>query len=80
MCVGLTYKKRKGKQYTYFKAGRTGTYYIGPRDSPANVKIENVEKSLQYLRTRIRKDQKAYDALLQLLPGELRSKYENMFD
>lgn len=78
--MGLTYKKQKGKQYIYFKAGRTGTYYIGPRDSPANVKIENVEKSLQYLKSRITKDRKAYDTLLRLLPVELRAKYENVFD
>jgi len=76
--VGLSYKKRKGKEYVYFEAGRQGTFYLGPKDSRSSVNVENVEKALRYMRTRFMKDKETIEELISYLPKEKRQEYQRM--
>lgn len=64
----------------YFQAGRKGTFYIMPKDFPSKVNIDNVEKSLQYMQSRIRKDKEIHERLLELLPKERRKDYAKVSD
>lgn len=78
--MSFTYKKRGRKEVLYFQAGRQGTFYLMPKDSPTGVKVENVEKALRYMQTRMKRDKDLYDRLISLLPKEKRKSFVNISD
>jgi hypothetical protein len=76
--VSFTYKKHKGREYLYFQAGREGTYYLSPRNSTEGSNIYNVEKSLKYMQTRLKKDREIIEKLISFLPKDKRHEYATM--
>ena len=75
--MSFTHKRQKGKEYLYFQAGREGTLYIMPKDSPTDVKVQNVEKALRYMQSRMKNDREIYERLLNLLPEENRKIFSD---
>ncbi|MGI0012404.1 MAG: hypothetical protein ACREBU_03020 [Nitrososphaera sp.] len=76
--MSFTYKKRGRREVLYFQAGRQGTFYIMPRDSPDDVKVENVEKALRYMQSRMTGDKEIYQKLVNLLPKERRKHFQHI--
>jgi hypothetical protein len=65
-------KKASGKDYPYFRAGGEGQYYLGRPEKP---NVQNILKSLDYVKDKSTHYFEVEDKLIAMLPEPERKEY-----
>ena len=66
--VSIVSRKRGGKKYLYFQAGREDDIYLGPEGEPQKLKPENVLKAIDYLDSKLGHYEDVREQMISFLP------------